>query len=1839
MTHRHSSGGTVTIRTDALTAVWLAALIFLGAVTPAVGIGLRGESSFAVAGNDELQAAGNEATDILETEEAATLTNGSATLQKKWAQMLLLHLRRNATDDQYNESLTALNQSIALATGPSQVANKTAFTYDATAISALNLTADTQRNREIILATHLIASADNDTATAQVAYAKWALNRTEDNLSSGARQSASAHIRNAERALERGRTTLAESAGHDLQARKRAIEQFRVAWLQATLALERIDAETTPKVTIRTRRDRVRNGSQSLTGQIRGEVFDIRPRELPNATVSVDGTQVKTTPIRVRDRRTDVTFAVNVTLEKRITSVTVSVADNDSAGLGNGTVDAGGDDQSAEPTSGNGASGSDGENGSNRQSDTSDSAGNGRANEGATDQSGGEAGPPGKGGPGGGSGDAPGTTARVGSDTVLFDGDGVPDTYERRVLGTDPQDPDSDSSRTSAPVADNGVIDGLEDFDADGLTNYHEGVFGTDPFVPDTDGDSLPDRYEASYPQLNQTAADTDNDGVRDPAWDPDNDSLNISRERAAGTLPFVPDTDRDGIRDGRELRIGTNASRQDTDGDTLTDGEELRLGTDPLSADSDNDGTTDGNTTYATTATNESLNVSVTLRGPGTVAAGVSVENGSLPQFQRPAIRTAQVTQFVNLESERSFDSANVTFEYTEAQLGETNESDLVVFRYNQSANLFEPLNTTVDAANNTVTGQTDQFSRFVVFDVRNWATNYLANEPAENRDSDSGGLKPVDVVFIIDSSGSMRSNDPQEFRKQASKEFVGALVEGDRAGVVDFDFDGVVTQSLTTDFVAVNRSIKRLDASGGTDIGAGVAAANREFSAASNNSRAKVAILLTDGRGAGGRAQARQAAEQNITIYTIGFGGANGDKLRDIARITGGNYTFVDSASDLPEVFSRVAQDVGQGVDSDGDGLSNRLERRGVPTTEGLIQTDPFEADTDNDGLSDSAELGPPTDFTELSDSTERELLRTLLAAGYDPANATGKIWTAPSSDPTTNDTDGDGLTDATETRTRTTVARTISREDTVTVLESGTPSRSTLEDAYGTTQVSSDPWRYDTDSDGLSDGRERTLGTDPDRRDTDEDGIDDRTEVRTRNDPSLYDVRPPTIEVQYAFYRIPETSLDTTYEVNVIASDDAGVQRLALLKGGDVRTSKTFDPTDRDNETVIETLSFTDRAVETRDVDTSSVKSTFTSVIGAASDAASSAAGTVADTTLGTTVYVRATDANENSRRRVGVQRANFYGEVSGDLFTGDSIIDRQAAETFGTVSGVSASFGVLFRDISTFIDDPTAFVDGIGALLEVIGEEGLGIADRLIDTYVKQFQRKQAQNNPYGSLDNKEYPDLYDRFRRNWYEGYVGGFLLKFVISAGVGKAAKSTVKNVDRVNDIADRLRDTRALRALARVQDAKEAAKGRVVARVLLASDDAAEPVLSQADTAGQAFRVWRVQRRIDADVADLPDSQQARLGRTIARGGPETARAIRQLDQDALDDLTDIDVTPTTRARLAPKYASLGPDRRAQLTRTIEANPRAGPNAARLETEAVRDALDYYCGGVLPAVGVGGGVTTDTRFAVGSLQTQCTVQTGLDSPMWRVDSDVRNRLADRLPESQFGRLVDSGVDPDALRAVDNLDTVSVVRRTDTGVKVEGTKDGIDVKVSYPDDDRRFYTRNSDDSIDEIRDRQPQQIGSDPVEEDIVPELIEEREGWDVIYGKQKGGTEQGIDVIAKDPDGNYVVTEVKFTTKTEVVDRDRVSASSREGLSGSRVEQMEDDWIETSFTEDISKSDLDEPSEYSDLRRAILQTNDYRKEAFVVQDGTVGKTTDSDLNGIDMDRVTVVRTNGATEE
>ncbi|MEA3294817.1 MAG: VWA domain-containing protein, partial [Euryarchaeota archaeon] len=309
-----------------------------------------------------------------------------------------------------------------------------------------------------------------------------------------------------------------------------------------------------------------------------------------------------------------------------------------------------------------------------------------------------------------------------------------------------------------------------------------------------------------------------------------------------------------------------------------------------------------------------------------------------------------------IDFSLDESFETAQISIPYDYENI--ENPSDLSIFYFNESLGTFVRIESAVDPVSHTVTGTTSHFSTFAIFSVPNWNALFEADMNLGRGGTD---VVYVDVMFTMDSSGSMRTNDRYGYRKTAAKSFVGALISGDRAGVVDFDHYARVTRPLTDNLNAVNSSINSLDSSGGTNIGTGVGTANNHLISSGDSGHAWMMILLTDGQGYYNNYYTQQAVNNNITIYTIGLGsGVNSGLLTGIATATGGQYYSVSTADQLPQVFRAISSEI-EPTDTDGDGIPDITETDGF--RDGLghwYYTDPNDPDTDGDGLSDGEEAG---------------------------------------------------------------------------------------------------------------------------------------------------------------------------------------------------------------------------------------------------------------------------------------------------------------------------------------------------------------------------------------------------------------------------------------------------------------------------------------------------------------------------------------------------------------------------------------------------------------------------------------------------------------------------------------------------------------------------------------------------------------------------------------------------------------------------------------------------------------------------------------------------------------
>lgn len=195
------------------------------------------------------------------------------------------------------------------------------------------------------------------------------------------------------------------------------------------------------------------------------------------------------------------------------------------------------------------------------------------------------------------------------------------------------------------------------------------------------------------------------------------------------------------------------------------------------------------------------------------------------------------------------------------------------------------------------------------------------------------------IDIVLVMDVSGSMELQDIKPSRLEAAKDVAIDFINGrvaDRIGLVVFAGDAYSLAPLTTDYELLRESIRSIEngmiPNDGTAIGSALAVAINRMR--DSSAKTKVAILISDGENTAGSLDpnmaARLAYAHQIKVYTIGIGkdglvpydvDANGKtllvetqldekSLREISETGEGRFFRADSRDALQEVFRNINQ-----------------------------------------------------------------------------------------------------------------------------------------------------------------------------------------------------------------------------------------------------------------------------------------------------------------------------------------------------------------------------------------------------------------------------------------------------------------------------------------------------------------------------------------------------------------------------------------------------------------------------------------------------------------------------------------------------------------------------------------------------------------------------------------------------------------------------------------------------------------------------------------------------------------------------------------------------------------
>ena len=171
-------------------------------------------------------------------------------------------------------------------------------------------------------------------------------------------------------------------------------------------------------------------------------------------------------------------------------------------------------------------------------------------------------------------------------------------------------------------------------------------------------------------------------------------------------------------------------------------------------------------------------------------------------------------------------------------------------------------------------------------------------------------------DVVLVVDRSGSMAGQKIADLRA-AIDIFVATLSStpvDEQVGLASYNDRATQDVQLTPTLPLVSSAMASMRVGGFTSISRGMNAGH----AIMNNSRSaqfveRTMIVMTDGRhnrGPEPRTSATRLAADGVTIHTITFGsGADITRMRDVARIGGGQHFHALTGAQLQEIYREIA------------------------------------------------------------------------------------------------------------------------------------------------------------------------------------------------------------------------------------------------------------------------------------------------------------------------------------------------------------------------------------------------------------------------------------------------------------------------------------------------------------------------------------------------------------------------------------------------------------------------------------------------------------------------------------------------------------------------------------------------------------------------------------------------------------------------------------------------------------------------------------------------------------------------------------------------------------------
>lgn len=425
----------------------------------------------------------------------------------------------------------------------------------------------------------------------------------------------------------------------------------------------------------------------------------------------------------------------------------------------------------------------------------------------------------------------------------------------------------------------------------------------------------------------------------------------------------------------------------------------------------------TEGYVEFGASSSGPIEDVEVVCRSPYSLGGIVAADVTEYDKYAASAAGSAgQVINISGKYGMNTIKSADITIGYDGASIG-IDEDNIGVARYDEELGRMVLLDDVeVDASDDKVSFEDTALGEYVLVDEEEWYNEWREAQTEVRDEQPQDTMQYYDVVFLVDDSGSMEDNDPDNVRATAVYNFIRSLASSDGFQVTTFTDSTSEKVEYTTvgeiaDWAELQKQISNLGSNGGTDISGAIRRGISILDAIERDTQ-KMIVMLTDGNQDSKTASydedaMYEAAERGYVINTVSLGADTDEEvLRSIAETTGGEYYTSDTADELIGIYKEIkGESIGwDGEDTDADTLPDIIETRGMRNQYGIfIKTDSSKYDTDTDTLSDGEEMG------------EKVVDNANVSVKDIQNGVTAYVYYIMKSDPNFKDSDNDGIPDA--------------------------------------------------------------------------------------------------------------------------------------------------------------------------------------------------------------------------------------------------------------------------------------------------------------------------------------------------------------------------------------------------------------------------------------------------------------------------------------------------------------------------------------------------------------------------------------------------------------------------------------------------------------------------------------------------------------------------------------------------------------------------------------------------------------------------------------------------------